>query len=106
MSNYDKAIDLYKHQHDRWNHWALFFFGLIASVFVIRNNAQQIIPIWVAALLASVLSAIWVIVAQSIRATTKSWLAIVKKLEQVPMEGRDDLELFQAFENELNKCDR
>jgi hypothetical protein len=103
MTVYEKAIEMYKHQHERWNHWALFFFGLIASVFVIRNNAQQTIPFSVAALLASILGAAWVCVALIIRATNYSWLLIIQRLEDMTEEDRDKFKLFQEYGHELKR---
>jgi hypothetical protein len=105
MDAYKTAAEQYKHQHERWNQWALFFFGAIASGFVIQNNVRDLVPIWPVAVFAAILSAGWVCAALSIRATTFSWLRVLEKLEDSP-GSQSEFKLFHEFEAELNQRKR
>ena len=74
-------MKMFHREHDRWRQWALFFFGFIASIFVLSEKHECIIPFWLACYVASLLSAIWVYVAQNIRATTHSWMKVIESIE-------------------------
>ena len=106
MAVYDKAIELYKHQHDRWNHWALFFFGLMASVFVTHHYSNHAIPLKAAYLFAALISAAWVCAALSIRASTYSWLQVIHRLETLSEADQTGFRLFHEFEIEQGRRDR
>jgi hypothetical protein len=106
MENMKTAADFYKQQHDRWNHWAVFFFGLIASVYVIRNYNQELIPAWFAHLTAMAISIVWVWVALNIRASTFAWLQVRKRLEELPDANRETIRIFHEHEAEFSKYDR
>jgi hypothetical protein len=68
-------------QHQRWNQWSLFFFGSIISLFALWAQLKTLIPLWIPALLALVVSVSWVFTALGIRATNRVWEDIVKELE-------------------------
>ena len=38
MRPYEAAVKMYLREQDRWNQWALFFFGAIAFIFVIAGE--------------------------------------------------------------------
>ena len=101
MAVYEKAIDMYRQQHVRWNHWAVFYFGLIATVFLVHHQCPQFVPLSVAALAAALLSCVWVCVALSIRATSEGWRLVVQKLESLSQEQRESFPLFQEFDKQL-----
>lgn len=81
MTPYEAAVKMFHREHDRWRQWALFFFGFIASIFVLSEKHESIIPFWFACCVASLLSAIWVCVVQNIRATTHSWMKVIESIE-------------------------
>lgn len=95
MTNLEIAIQMYRHQHERWNQWALFFFGSIISVFLLWGQISSYVPLVVPAILAFVLSIFWVLVALSIRGTTRSWLRTILDLEEA--EGQEQPETLRAF---------
>jgi hypothetical protein len=35
---FEIAVRMFDREHDRWNSWAIFFFGSIASVFVVSDQ--------------------------------------------------------------------
>lgn len=102
MSEKDIAVQLYLHEHPRWNQWALFFFGSIVSVFVVGEKAATFVPVGLQFTLAAAFSCLWVLVAQSIRASTAAWRNTIKRLEQSPSAGC----AFALFDEELNSFNR
>ena len=96
MTSLETAVEMYKHQHDRWNQWALFFFGSIISVFVLWGQVSTYVPLVIPATLAFVLSIFWVLVAISIRATTRAWLETILELEEA-MENVQSAKPFHIF---------
>jgi hypothetical protein len=90
MTSLEIAVGMYRHQHERWNQWALFFFGSIISVFVLWGQVSAYVPLVVPAILAFVLSILWVLVALSIRQTTRSWLETVLDLEEAAVRGESE----------------
>ena len=83
MSPLEVAVTMYHREHDRWSKWALFFFGSVASVFVLWGELRSI-PLWVPALVATSLSLCWVMVALDIRASTCTWRAVALEIEASP----------------------
>lgn len=106
MSTHETAVEMYKHQHDRWNQWALFFLGIIAGAFIIREQTKPLLPLWVPAFLAVLLSGFWVLAALSIRATTQAWLKTVKEVEGIPPPNQVEFQIFHRFEEHYEKHDR
>ncbi len=102
MNAYDTAVRMFDREHDRWNQWALFFFGSIVSVFVIAGQAQLALPLWLPWTLASLLSITWFLVAVGIRASTHAWRQTVKTIENNGGLGRP----FEIVEAELAKFSR
>jgi hypothetical protein len=78
---YDKAIAWYQMDHNRWNHWAVFFLGSIASIFILHSHIKNEFPVWAASGVAAFVSFMWVCAGQSIRATSKAWRDVVKAIE-------------------------
>lgn len=95
---YETAVSMYQREHDRWNQWALFFFGSIGSVFVLWGQLHEVVPLCVPALLATILSVMWIGAALSIRASTRAWLETVKELEN---DGTCGDRVFHVFERHL-----
>jgi len=102
MNSYEVSITMYKHQHVRWNQWALFFFGSIVSVFVLEEKVV-IIPCWISPLLACFLSVIWVAVAISIRRTTKAWRETIFQLENDNIIEDNVIKAFHIQEEKWKK---
>ncbi|MEW6659330.1 MAG: hypothetical protein AB1424_11790 [Thermodesulfobacteriota bacterium] len=101
MSPYEVAVKMYHREHNRWSQWALFFFGSIAGIFVLSEKHAGSIPFWLSCFVASLLSGIWVVVAQNIRATTYSWMQVILRIE-----CNEEVSTFHAFEEELQKRTR
>jgi hypothetical protein len=100
---YEKAFEMFKQQHDRWKDWAIFFFGLIAAAFAIGSYAHPSIPICIPPLFGMIMSCLLVCVVLSIRATTNSWIDIIKDLEALDDEKqRESFDLMQRFMKKLN----
>jgi L-lactate permease len=104
MNGYEISVTMYKHQHDRWNQWALFFFGSIVSVFVLEEKVE-IITSWISLLLASFLSIIWVAVAISIRRTTTAWRDTIFQLEKDNIIKDNEVNVFHIQEEIWKKTD-
>jgi hypothetical protein len=104
MNRYEISVTMFKHQHDRWNQWALFFFGSIVSVFVIKEKSD-VVPSWISPLLASFLSLIWVVVAISIRRTTTAWQETIFQLEKENSIEDNLLPIFHIQEKFWKKSD-
>jgi hypothetical protein len=101
MTPYEAAVKMFHREHDRWRQWALFFFGFIASIFVLSEKHADIIPFWVPCYVAALLSAIWVCVAQNIRATTYSWKKVIESIE-----NDETVKAFPTFEEYLKEYER
>jgi len=98
--NYEAALAMYSREHDRWNQWALFFFGAIGAIFFVASYFT--IPMYVPSTFASVVSLMWVLVASSIRATTDCWRDTLREYEEHPesTEGA-----FHVFDRRLKAYD-
>src|SRR5882672_3349318 len=92
---------MYRHQHERWNHWIIFFFGSIASAFVLRQQAPSNIPLWLIDLFAAGLSVVWVLAASSLRATSGAWRSTIRDIELASPGGSADIQPFERFEQHL-----
>lgn len=103
MSPLEVAVTMYHREHDRWNQWALFFFGSVVSVFLLWGNLKPVIPLWVPAMAASVLSVCWVMVALNIRASTYSWRAVAKVLEASPQSLATPFALYEQKASEFSR---
>jgi hypothetical protein len=97
------AVELYKREHDRWNHWALFFFGGIGGTFVISGQlaelalpAVKLVIFAVASTVCTIVSLMWTIAAMSIRSSTLSWHRVIRILESEPV-AVGAFELFDAL---------
>jgi hypothetical protein len=80
-SSYDAAVKMFHREHDRWTQWALFFFGSIASIFVLSQYLTNMIPQWVFCGLAAFTSFSWILAGLNIRASTYAWRQVVMALE-------------------------
>ncbi len=96
MSPYEVAVKMYHREHDRWRHWALFFFGFITGTFLLYEKYNTIFPFWLPCFISSFISGIWVVVAQNIRATTESWMRVIKHIEC------GQVKVFHKFNEELH----
>ena len=90
MDKYEAAVTMYGREHDRWNQWALFFFGAIVAVFVLWGQIREVIPLWVPAIFGFVLSCMWILVALTIRASTRAWRKTVKVIGEKGKENVAD----------------
>lgn len=82
MTPYEAAVSMYKSEHSRWNQWALFFFGSIASVFVISERIEEFVPPWVPAAVACLVSILWVLVSTAIRRSSEAWRKTLRDIER------------------------
>jgi Ca2+/Na+ antiporter len=96
------AVSMYHREHTRWNHWALFFFGSIVSLFVLYGHVRIILPLWVPLFICLILSIMWILVALNIRATTRSWEETIIGLGSNLNSGQ----AFQLFREHLEKFSR
>ena len=93
---------MYKQEHIRWNQWALFFFGTLASLSIAWAKLPAIVPLWIPALIAFFLNCAWFMTALSIRATTDAWESVIRRLED---NNNLDEKPFHMFREELKKQD-
>jgi len=96
------AVSMYHREHSRWNHWALFFFGSIVSLFVLYGHVKIILSLWVPLFICFILSIMWILVALNIRATTRSWEETIIDLGSNLNNGQ----AFQLFIERLEKFSR
>jgi len=82
MSPYEVAVRMFQREHDRWRQWALFFFGIIAFIFILAEKNPEVMPFWLPCFVAALVSAFWVAVAQNIRASTHAWRQVLFKIEK------------------------
>lgn len=94
MDHKDFAYDMYKKEHDRWKDWTFFFLGSIVSIFLVWKELREILPLWIPALIASLLSLAWITVSLSIRASTNAWEATIKELE-IQEKNKTSFETFR-----------
>jgi len=78
---YSAAVDCFLREHDRWNHWMLFIFGAIASVFIAWHQMRASVPLWVACFIASGVAGLWVMAAINIRISAITWFDVARRLE-------------------------
>jgi hypothetical protein len=78
---YTAAVGCFLREHDRWNHWMLFFFGLIAAIFVAWQQLRASVPLWAACLAASGVACLWVVAAVNIRVSAVTWFEVARRLE-------------------------
>src|SRR4030042_5413231 len=104
MNRYEVSVTMFNREHDRWNQWALFFFGSIVSVFVLEEKVA-VIPSWFSPLLACVISVMWVAVAMSIRRSTTAWQETILELEDGNMIDDKVVPVFHIQEVKWKKLD-
>ena len=88
MSPYEFAAKMYHREHDRWNQWALFFLGSIAGIFTIWSTLRGSVSLCWPSLMAAILSVLWVLVALTIRGSTRAWERTLKRIEFSPYASR------------------
>lgn len=93
------ATDMYKREHDRWYHWALFFFGSIASVFVVTHQSNGAVPVWAASLAASLVSLFWTAAADDILMTSHAWELTIHELENREESSARAFTLYWSYLN-------
>ena len=79
---YAAAVQCFLREHDRWNHWMLFFFGFVAAIFVAWQRLIPLIPLWLACFSAAMVTVVWLIAAENIRASSWSWYETAKEIER------------------------
>ncbi len=70
------------HEHSRWNTWALFFFGLLISIFTVWSQVKSSLPSYIPFLSCSILSCLWLFVALGTRRVTASWVKVINRIER------------------------
>ena len=106
MDNSEKiklAYDMLKHEHTRWNQWAIFFLGSIASIFIVGKNitfGNTSIPCYILAALSSFVSLLWIIYALAIKRSTLGWHKTI-----IEIESKDENESFNLMEIFKEKSD-
>jgi len=91
----DVAVKMLLQQHARWYQWAIFFFGSIAAVFTVWYQTK-LLPLWLISLISAFLCAVWTLVAQNIRAQTRSWFDTLDVIE-----NGDTNNVFETFKTKL-----
>lgn len=81
VESYQAAVKMFHREHDRWNQWALFFFGSVSAIFLLSGQLTEI-PKFLFCLAAAFVSLAWVIAGQNIRASTGSWRGVIMDLEK------------------------
>ena len=87
MDNSDKiklAYDMLKHEHTRWNQWAIFFLGSIASIFFVGKSivfGSTSIPMYILTALSSLVSFFWILAALAIKRSTLGWHKTIIEIE-------------------------
>lgn len=94
MTPYEAAVNMFHREHARWSQWVLFFFGSIVSIFVIGEKASSYVPIWALALFGCVVSIMWVMVATTLRASTKAWRETIFALEDANEQQSNEVKVF------------
>lgn len=93
-ATYSAAVQCFLREHDRWNHWMLFFFGLVAAIFVAWQHLSETVPLWMACFLAAAVTLVWLIAAEDLRASAWSWYETAKHIERgsriFGLETRDE----------------
>jgi hypothetical protein len=99
---YDVAVDMHKHEHDRWVQNAFVLLaGLVSALIGYRTSD---VPLLVALLIATIASLVFVLLALTIRGSTWAWRETVRYIE---LKGQDtDLKPFQILERKLKKYTR
>lgn len=100
MRRYEAAVKMFHREQARWNQWVLFFFGSLVSIFVLGEKMKLYIPDWIPALLACIISVIWVAVATTLRASTNAWLKTILELEE---KGRCEDTEVKVFHTQYEK---
>jgi len=75
------AVDCFLREHDRWNHWMLFFYGAVVSVFIGWYQLRATVPLWAACFIASAIAWVWVMAAINIRISAVTWFETARRLE-------------------------
>jgi hypothetical protein len=96
---YSAAVECFVREHERWNHWMVFFFGFIAAIFVAWQQLRPSLPLSVACYSASVISCLWTVAAINIRASATTWFEIARQLElgSIKVSFAEQQKHFQNF---------
>lgn len=84
MDAYEAAVTMYRREHERWHNWALFFFGSVGGIFLVHQQAKDLVPLSVAAVMASVVSFLWVWVSLGIRGWEQAWFGVLTETKMPP----------------------
>jgi len=93
MKAYEAALAMYQREHDRWYQWALFFFAGIGAAFYIAGEYR--LRLWVPATTSALICLLWVLVASSIRASTRAWQSTLHHLESFPEPTKGAFKTFE-----------
>ena len=107
MTPYEAAVNMFHRENTRWNHWVLFYFGSIVSIFVIGEKAKDCVPAWLSCLLPLLLcfivSILLVAVATSLRASTDAWRKTILSMEENNQQESKNFKVFQVQEKKFKK---
>jgi len=82
MTDKEIAFEMFKREHQRWNQWALFFFGILATLFYAAGNENLQHLRCLIYLMGALVSAAWVCAAFAIRASTGIWQQMLRDNER------------------------
>ncbi len=94
---YEAALSMYQREHPRWVQNALFLLGALASILLVSDRLDALVPMWTLTALAAFVSTLMVLVALSIRASTDAWLQTVKEIEATNREFYEPFSMFQII---------
>ena len=96
---------MYLREQDRWNQWALFFFGAITSIFVIIGGLYKvgvethpryvIVALGLGLVFAILVSLLWVGAGIGLSRSSKAWRMT---LIQIEAEGKYRANVFEIYE--------
>jgi hypothetical protein len=110
MSPYEAAVKMYLREQDRWNQWALFFFGAIASIFLAADRLVNSLDMFLcidkvkywhygivvlSLFFAILVSVLWVGAGIGLRMSSKSWH---ETLVQIETAGTNSTYAFVIYE--------
>ena len=93
------AYEMLRHEHTRWNQWAVFFLGSIASIFAVWQTEilKALVPSFAVTMIASIMSLAWVLAALGIKRSTNAWRNTILDLEG-QLDGRKPQSAMLLFE--------
>lgn len=87
-----QAAEMLRHEHSRWNKWALGFFGAMVGVLFLMEKYPEQIPWRAGCIACAIISLMWLTSALAIRRSTHLWWDVL-----CTEAANEDENAFQAF---------